>query len=1319
MNETAKQTLNINPDDESTINPTTNNGTFDLSSIQQNSQPGNPTFTINTADDTATQLKIAVYSRDFKDHACASIRLIEPMEFLSRNISFKWALKFDPDKQSMTADPGVIEWSDMIIIQRIFPGKDTLEILDKILSSGKPVIYEADDLLWKIPKSNPVHETFQDYIPTIKSILPKVSLITASTEELKKEFQRFNPCVKVLPNLINTENWHSTDTPVDNQRIRIGFAGTATHGEDLTLAEDALLRIASKYGESIQFIFMGFVTSKLKQLPNLEIVQFETYKKYPDVLQSLNLDIAIAPLVDNRFNRCKSNIKWLEYSMAGITGVFSNLPPYNSCVIDGKTGILVGNSSEEWFNALDGLLADRDNCRSIALRAETKVRQSYSLEAAAEQYLSSWKSLFSHSTEIKKNTPDIHQNPPSITVQEDIKTREKYSQWKDRKTLSEGHGQIMAERMLTSWTNQPSFHLLMMINAGEESMLADTLNSLSTQLYNGWGLSIISTQPQPRIFNNSLNNIEWIQDTEAPWEALHNTINETAADWVMYLLPGDQFEPHSLFSFADYINQHPDWCFVYSDEDVLDQNGQSGQANFKPDFNLDLMRSSHYIGHSCIFKRDVMENLGGFTNLAFVTNEDMAFKILDTCGEAGIGHIADILFHSSSFARKNPNTELRIENGRIVRYEHLLRNGINAEVLNGSIADTFRIQYNHDDNPLVSIIIPTKDRPDLIIACIDSILEKTAYSNYEIIVVDNDSEVDDVHDYYEKLEHEHGDRLRVLHYDHPFNFSAMNNLAVKQACGEFVLLLNNDTQVLHENWLNNLIDHGMRPEVGIVGARLIYPDKRLQHAGVVLGQSPIAAHPYNGESMDKSNPVLSVHVDRNYSAVTAACMLIKKTLYQEIGGLDEVDLRVLYNDVEFCLKVGNSGYKIVWTPYTTLAHNASTSLNAQGPSDEKIKRSIKEYETMLSRWLPQIANDPAINRNLCLQDNHLSVESELVPGWDTKFHDKPRILGFPLDGLGCGYYRVYAPLWALEKNARAQIAFVPEHDRHVEPRIPSIEELERLAPDTVFLQSTLKDNQLIVLERYKQFSQSFKVFDLDDLKTQVPDSSSNKPFIFKDIKHRLRKGLSFCDRLIVSTEPLKNAYEHLIDDVIVVPNRLEKSRWINLEPERNKQEKPRVGWVGAQQHQGDLKILIDVIKATYREIDWVFFGMCLNELRPYIAEEHDFVAPNEYPAKMASLKLDLAVAPLEQHAFNEAKSNLRLLEYGILGWPVVCTDIYPYQNAPVDRVANETNQWIEAIMDHVKDRKGTRKKGIKLRNWVLEKWILDNQLDEWLQALTS
>ena len=276
-----------------------------------------------------------------------------------------------------------------------------------------------------------------------------------------------------------------------------------------------------------------------------------------------------------------------------------------------------------------------------------------------------------------------------------------------------------------------------------------------------------------------------------------------------------------------------------------------------------------------------------------------------------------------------------------------------------------------------------------------------------------------------------------------------------------------------------------------------------------------------------------------------------------------------------------------------------------------------------------------------------------------------------------------------------------------------------MEPDTILLQRQVDPSQLELMERYIRHSKAFRVYEIDDLITNIPIRSIRKQHFVeqKDLHKRFRKGISMCDRFIVSTDFLADAYKGYINDIRVVPNYIERARWGGLEPARLRLAKPRVGWAGSITHDGDLAVIVDVVKATSKEVDWVFLGMCPEEIRPYVAEFQHGVNLEEYPAKLASLDLDLAVAPLEDVPFNHGKSHLRLLEYGVLGYPVICTDITPYRgDYPVTRVANRFKDWVEAIRSHVADRDELARRGDVLRDYINANWILEDHIDAWAEA---
>lgn len=878
---------------------------------------------------------------------------------------------------------------------------------------------------------------------------------------------------------------------------------------------------------------------------------------------------------------------------------------------------------------------------------------------------------------------------------------------------------VRAIDQVRKWPEQPVFHCVVtLMHEEEQNNLADTIDGIAAQYYEHWRLLVVTPLPCPDSLWQELPQLAWHQmDSKSTLaEALNKALAAIDAHWVWLLKPGDRLESHALLSFAEAVHAHPGWRLIYSDEGRISPQGEFHSPHFKPDFNLDLLRANDYLGPVMV-RRDALLEVGGIADLPGAEDYDLALRMLEIWGEKGFGHLAEVLVHRPD-QDASVTSERSAAQTRAVK-DHLARCEVSAKVREGFLAGTRSIQYPLDKTPRVSILIPTKDRLELLQPCVESVLEKTDYPDFEIIVIDNQSRERETLDYLEQLTIRDS-RVRVLPYPHTYNFSAINNAAAEVATGEFLLLLNNDTVILQENWLERLMRHGLRSEVGAVGARLVYPNGTVQHAGVILGMGGVgvAEHWHIGSSLDDPGYMGRLQLVQNLSAVTAACLLVRKSLYREIGGLNPERYQVLFNDIDFCLRLRQRDYLVVWTPEVTVMHHGSGSLGSEyDPKGQQ--RAIHEKDAMLEDWLPVLARDPAYNQNLSLRDRTPALESKLDVPWTHLRCDTLKIVGMPLDDAGIGEYRMRAPVRQLMNTGAVSSKLLPSHAGESNPLRMSVTELVRAAPDVVFLHEALTDPYVDLWETYRRYTDVFRIYSQDDLIFQLP---SQHPLAGKnkDSKKRLRKMLRMSDRLIVGTQPMAQALEGMIEDIRVVPNRLERARWGNIESHRRKGGKPRVGWAGAIQHHADLMFLLPVLETTAPEVDWIFLGMCPEPLRSYVAEFHSGVAFNDYPEKLADLDLDLAVAPLERNKYNEAKSNLRLLEYGILGWPVICTDIYPYQyeNPPVCRLPNQPDLWIKAIRERVNEPDALAKEGEQLRDWVRKSWILEDHLDEWLTALT-
>ena len=903
-----------------------------------------------------------------------------------------------------------------------------------------------------------------------------------------------------------------------------------------------------------------------------------------------------------------------------------------------------------------------------------------------------------------------------------------YQQWQDDHSLREVDVELLAERMMMHWRKRPLLTLLMKVNRQDLDALGVSIQSLQQQFYQDWRLIIIADFPAPSDIFTSTDLLGWLQvDTlESPEScitAFNSVVTDLPGDWIGLVPPGTEFTPDFLVRCADYVQDKDHLAAMYCDHDRLLLPGCYDEPQFKPDFNLEYLLSWDYVGMACLFRQQAIMNVGGFAVFPGMEGYELLLRLVDQYGDSAVGHLAYPLLHLPQVEQSHLTRASR----RVAIENHLQRIGRQAEVVEGAQPDIYKLVYPVEGTPLVSIVIPNRDKLEFLQPCVETLVGKTHYQNFEIIIVDNQSTDPDVLAFYATAQHLYPERFRVLKYDAPFNFSAQCNMGASMARGDFVLLLNNDIEIVQPEWLERLLMHAQRPEVGMVGAKLVYPETGMvQHAGIVLGnglQMLSVANHYGMEcKMDAPGYMNRMQCDMYLSAVTGACMMIRRDVYHEVGGFNE-DLSVLFNDVEFCLRVGQKGYKLLWTPYSLLVHHHGKSVNARlsDPIEQGrfAERSRREHDYMYDKWLPQLANDPAYNRNLTLHGVPLAIEPAVPFSWEPTFNERPKILATAIGG-GSGEYRVVQPLTALATAGMAQVCCVRLVRNGNRPLKPM--EIERMRPDVIVTQNGINDVHLEALRFQKQyFPDALRILTLDDLLTDLPEKSSLYRQIksnFRDARRRLREGLTQVDRLIVTTEPLAEFCSELIGDIHIVPNRLVKSKWWDQQSLRGAGSKPRVGWVGAQQHQGDLEILHEVIRATADEVDWVFMGMWPEGLDSCIREKHDGVSFAQYPAAVSHLNLDLAVAPLEINAFNESKSNLRLLEYGAMGWPVVASDIFPYQTnqAPVKLVPNTPEAWIEAIRERVHDLDAAYREGDALRAWVGQHYLLEDHLDEWIGA---
>ena len=451
--------------------------------------------------------------------------------------------------------------------------------------------------------------------------------------------------------------------------------------------------------------------------------------------------------------------------------------------------------------------------------------------------------------------------------------------------------------------------------------------------------------------------------------ASNTALGLVSGEYVALMDHDDLLAANALYEVAAEINSHPDAQLIYSDEDKIDQQGHRYEPYFKPDWNPDLFLGQNYLSHLSIYSSTAVKAVGGFrTGFEGSQDWDLAMRVIDKIDPKSIRHIPKVLYHwraiPGSTALVLSEKSYTIDAARKALVEHFERVGQAAEVLpvNGG---HWRIKYPvPQPPPLVSLIVPTKNAVALLRQAIESIVSHTSYSNYEIIVVDNGSDDPATLDYFKQLEELKAVVARVVTYPGPFNYSAINNYAVAQAAGELVGFLNNDVEVINSDWLNELVSQAMRPGVGAVGAMLYYPLDTVQHAGVILGLGGVAGHPFKQFPRGNEGQMNRLRLVQNYSAVTAACLVVRKDRFLKVGGFDEKNLPIAFNDVDLCCKLLKAGLRNVWSPYAEFYHHESATRGAED-TPAKQARFKTEIDYMTSTW-GFCWNDPAYNPNLTL-----------------------------------------------------------------------------------------------------------------------------------------------------------------------------------------------------------------------------------------------------------------------------------------------------------------------------------------------------------------
>ncbi|WP_223920853.1 glycosyltransferase [Geobacter sp. AOG2] len=889
----------------------------------------------------ATPLRVAVFSHDDSSHACGYYRLYSPARALLAEAEFRWPVKTEGG--SFKIDLEGLDKSDLFIIQRFFPHEMSMPVIRQLMATGKPVVFEVDDYITAIPRSNPSYEWAQQCIGHMEECIRDCDAVTVSTGALKEVFSRLNPSIFVLPNLIDDTLWEQPAPPSGEGKIVIGFTGTNTHIPDIAFLEETLDRIAVAHPGKVTFTFMGCATERLSRLPGFRFIPFETtYQAYARTLQQVPMDIALVPLENNVFNRCKSNVKWLEYSACGIAGVYADLPPYNTTVEHGVTGVLAGNDPQQWFGAIDLLIRNRELRRSIAANARRKVLSEYTMIKGAHRWLDVYRQVIAakggqphHSAsagEVMNSGSFVAKPEPAVLVSIIIPlfnqvalTRRCLEALSQTIGASISHEIILVDNASTDATGE------YLRSSGNSATIIRNSSNLGFARACNQGARAARGKYLLFLNNDTVPQPGWL---EPLIRALEDDPSVAAAG--------------SKLLYPDGTIQHAGVVMVDNragNDPLCGEHIWRGRPGDLPEANQPY-RYQALTAACLLVRRAAFEAVQGFDENYWNGYEDvdLCFK-LGRHGWQLVYQPQSVVIHHESksgperFSRVAGNIELlhRTWLGRITPDMVIRADGRVEQT--GSAIGPYGAEVARPA-PRVSIVIPLYNQAQLTKACVEAVLATAGDPEcYELILVDNGS-WDWTREYVKSL----GDSVTAITNSDNLGFARACNQGAQVARGEYLLFLNNDT-IPRSGWLEALLAGVDADGADIVGGKLLYPNGRVQHAGVAFNKNGIGYHIFKNFPADAP----AVNKKRLMQCVTAACLLVSKRLFVELGGFDE-HFHNGFEDVDFCLRAGQSGRRVLYTPHAVVVHH-------EEQSEGRKRFDAQNMQRYLERWQGKVRYD--------------------------------------------------------------------------------------------------------------------------------------------------------------------------------------------------------------------------------------------------------------------------------------------------------------------------------------------------------------------------
>jgi glycosyltransferase involved in cell wall biosynthesis len=793
-------------------------------------------------------------------------------------------------------------------------------------------------------------------IPEMASALTMADLLVAPTRQTARIYEGLTDApIEVVPYGIPRPPVLASS---ESERIRFLTLGSFEPRKGQDILAEAISKMDGPTRERCAFKMAGrvlddsFYDEVKMAVADLEQVELIDALDHASALKLLNeADVLVLPSRDETMP-----IAILEAMGLGKAVISTDVGGVREWLRDGMNGLLVEKENPA---ALSEALARCANEPEFVEQLQAAGNRTFDRHFTLDRFASRFAGLL---LSIKRRRE---------------KHSDEYQDWIERFDTPTPATLASMRRELRLLPRHPLISIILPVYNPDIRLLEAAIDSIREQIYQRWELCIAddaSTDPAVRPFLENAAGDARIKLTfrkkNGHISACSNSVLALATgDWCALLDQDDAFAEDALALVALEIERHPDAGLIYSDEDKIDEDGLRSNPFFKPDWNPELFLGQNYINHLGCYRADLLREIGGFRE-GFEGSQDydLALRCIDRLRPEQVRHIPRILYHwrmvGGSLAAIPDAKPYAKEAARRAIADHCKRQGMPGKVVPcPENAESHRfIHALPAPAPLVSIIIPTRDRADLLKRCVESIRARTDYSPFEILIVDNDSVEPAALSFFRAIEQPN---VRVISESGPFNYSRLNNRAAKQARGDILVFLNNDTEIDDAGWLTEMVSHATRAEVGAVGARLWYPDGTLQHGGVVLGLGGVAGHAFPHIPRGHPGYFNRAMLQQNCSAVTGACMAVRKAVFEELEGFDEVNLGVTFNDIDFCLRLTQRGYWVVWTPYANLIHHESASRGHQRTREEQ-EEFERAVDYMQTTWGAELMHDPFYNPNLSL-----------------------------------------------------------------------------------------------------------------------------------------------------------------------------------------------------------------------------------------------------------------------------------------------------------------------------------------------------------------